>query len=192
MYLETSKYKVEAIKDVDLLDLMCDYIKEHGNERDYVLFMFGLYSGLRISDILPLKVKDVKGIRILRLKEQKTTKVKVFELNPILRDVIKEYVKGKKDHEYLFASRKRTNGVHKAIGRNRAYMILRGLGEVYGLDNVGCHSMRKTFGYHYYTQTKDIGFLMKIFNHATQQQTLDYIGITQETINSTFKNFRYK
>lgn len=192
MYLETSKYKVEAIKDIDLLELMCDHIKEHGTKRDYTLFMFGLYSGLRISDMLRLKVKDVRGIRILKLREEKTNKVKAIEINPILKEVIKDYIKDKKDHEYLFASRKRTNGIHKAITRNRAYVILSELGEVFGLDTVGCHSMRKTFGYHYYQQTKDVGFLMKIFNHATPMQTLDYIGITQDSINQAFKTFRYK
>lgn len=190
--IESLKYKVEPIKDTDLLELMCDYLKENGNERDYVLFMTGIYSGLRISDILTLKVKDVKGIRLLKIKEKKTTKVKVFEINPILREVYKEYCKDKKPNEYLFASRKRTNGVHKAITRNRAYVIIKELGEVFGMDNIASHTMRKTFGYHYYTQTKDIGFLQKIFNHSSAAITLDYIGITQDKINEAYKNFRYK
>lgn len=191
MDFEISKYKVEAIKDKDLLELMTDYLKEKCSSRDHLLFTFGLYSGLRISDILPLKVKDVKGIRILKLREGKTKKYKTVEINPILKAAINNYIKDKKDSDYLFASRKRTNGVFKPITRNRAYVILHDVGLIFGVDTVGCHTMRKTFGYHYYKQTGDIGFLQKLFNHSSSVVTLDYIGITQDSINSTFKNFRY-
>ena len=45
---------VEPIRDMDLVMDLADYLKSN-NERDYVLFMFGIYTGLRISDILKCK-----------------------------------------------------------------------------------------------------------------------------------------
>lgn len=51
---------VEPIRDMDLVMDLADYLKSN-NERDYVLFMFGIYTGLRISDILKFRVRDVKG-----------------------------------------------------------------------------------------------------------------------------------
>lgn len=188
MYKDTNlKYRVEPIKDLDVLEMICDYLKEK-NTRDHLLLLTGIYSGLRVSDILNLKVRDVKSLKFIRIIEKKTKKPKMFEINPILAKYLKEYIKDKKDYEYLFASRK---GINKPITRNRAYVILRESGELFGLDTVGSHTMRKTFGYHYYKQTKDIALLQKIFNHSTQEMTLDYIGITQETINTVYKNFRY-
>ncbi|HDH4350545.1 TPA: site-specific integrase, partial [Staphylococcus aureus] len=54
-----------------------------------------------------------------------------------------------------------------------------------GLSEIGTHSMRKTFGYHYYKKTKDVALLMDLFNHSSQVVTLRYVGISQEVINSS-------
>lgn len=181
------KYRIEPIKDSDTLEMICEYLKQE-SDRDYLLFMTGIYSGLRISDILSLKVRDVRNLQHIRLKEAKTTKFKHIELNPILIKLYKEYIKDKQNYEYLFQSRK---GINKAISRNRAYIILRNVGEKFGLDTVGSHTMRKTFGYHYYKQTKDIALLQKIFNHSSASVTLDYIGMTQDTIDNVYRNFKF-
>ena len=45
---------VEPIRDMDVVLDVADYLKAR-NERDYVLFMFGIYTGLRISDILKFR-----------------------------------------------------------------------------------------------------------------------------------------
>jgi len=47
-------------------------------------------------------------------------------------------------------------------------------------ENVGTHTLRKTFGYHFYKQTKDVAMLQNILNHSVQNITLRYIGITQD------------
>mgnify|MGYP003086866346 FL=1 len=51
--------KVEPIRDTDDIERMKDYLKSK-NERDYVMMVTGLYSGMRVSDILPMKVRSVK------------------------------------------------------------------------------------------------------------------------------------
>ena len=45
-----------------------------------MLFLMGINSGLRISDILKLKVSDVRGKRYIEIKEQKTGNILVFRL----------------------------------------------------------------------------------------------------------------
>ena len=57
-------------------------------------------------------------------------------------------------------------------------------------ENIGCHSMRKTFGYWYYQRTRDIRTLMLIFNHGEERVTLKYIGVTQEQIDNSTRGFR--
>ena len=47
---------VEPIRDMDLVMDLAEYLKSN-NERDYVLFMFGIYTGLRISDILKFRIR---------------------------------------------------------------------------------------------------------------------------------------
>lgn len=188
---------VEPIRDSEILSNMCLYLKEN-NDRNYVMFLLGIYTGLRISDILKLRVKDVidltnrKDKRKIKkqiiLREQKTSKQKIIKINPILKELLEEYVQDKEMYEYLIKSRQ---GFNKPISRKRAYEILKELGEIFDVESLGCHSMRKTFGYHYYKQTKDIALLQKIFNHSSPAITLAYIGIDQDRMNKAYTTFRY-
>lgn len=182
---------VEPIRDTNVLENICNYLKK-SNKRNYILFLLGIYTGLRISDILKLKVKDVKNKKYIilkgKLKEQKTNKQKQIEINPILKKELNEYIDGKCQEEYLIKSRENYN---KPISRFMAYKILRDIGDTFSIDNLGTHTMRKTFGYHYYKNTSDIVTLQKIFNHSDPSITLHYIGIVQEDINKAYRDFRY-
>ena len=75
---------VQPIKDIEIIYDIADYLKSR-NKRNYVLFMFGIYSGLRISDILKLRVRDVRNKNYIYIREKKTNKEKRF----ILQDDIK-------------------------------------------------------------------------------------------------------
>ena len=71
-----------------------------------------------------------------------------------------------------------------------AYKILKAAGDRFGLESIGTHTLRKTFGYHFYKQTGDIVTLQQIFNHTHPSVTLKYIGINQESINKAMKKFK--
>ena len=70
---------VEPIRDKRKIELVKVILKKNGF-RDYMLFLMGINSGLRISDILKLKVSDVRGKRYIEIKEQKTGNILVFRL----------------------------------------------------------------------------------------------------------------
>lgn len=88
--------------------------------------------------------------------------------------------------EFLFCSRK---GVNSPISTTQSYRIIVSAGERIGIENIGTHTMRKTFGYHHYQQYKDIALLQEIFNHSSPSITLRYIGINQDNIDLGYKNF---
>ena len=176
---------VEPIRDVALVKDIDEYLSK--NTRDQLLFEFGIYTGLRISDILKFKVYDVQK-DTYTIREQKTGKQKSFEFNPILKKNLNEYIKGRENNEYLFKSRM---GINKPISRVRAYQILKHLQKIFpAAGNIGTHTLRKTFGYHYYQQFKRVADLMFIFNHSSEEVTLRYIGVKTDEINKTFKDFR--
>ncbi len=177
---------VEPIRDSEKVKLVSTYLKET-NKRNYMMFMIGIYSGLRISDILSLRVCDVKNKSSINIREKKTKKQKVFEINPILKREIKWYCEGKSLNEYLIKSRECKN---KPLSRGMAYRIMKDVGELFGISDLGTHTMRKTFGYHHYKQYKDVVMLQNIFNHASPTITLRYIGYEQENINKSIKNFK--
>lgn len=167
---------VQPIRDMDLVMDVADYLKNK-NERDYVMYMFGIYTGLRISDILKLRVRDVKGQDYVYIREQKTGKEKRFRINDALKKIIKHYISDKKDYEYLIKSKKSPN---KPISRQQAYNILSNAAKAFGMKNIGTHTLRKTFGYHTYQQTHDVVTIQEIMNHADPSVTLRYIGINQD------------
>ena len=176
---------VEPIRDVATVKDIDEYLSS--NQRDQLLFEFGIYTGLRISDILKFKVFDVRK-NVYTIREQKTGKQKSFEFNPILKKHLNEFIAEKDNNEYLFKSR---NGTNKPITRIRAYQILKHLQKIFPeVGNVGTHTLRKTFGYHYYQQFKRVADLMFIFNHSSEDITLRYIGVKTDEINKTFRDFK--
>ncbi|WP_066679345.1 tyrosine-type recombinase/integrase [Clostridium septicum] len=176
---------VEPIRESQKVRDIQEYLRRT-NERNYILFITGVYTGLRISDILRLKVKDVKDKKFIYLREKKTGKQNIIELNRLLQKEYKWFVEDKMDDEYLIKSRE---GVNKALTRERAYEIIKNVGKDFKVENLGTHTLRKTFGYHYYKKNKDVATLMKMFNHSDPSITLRYIGIIQDEMNKARRDF---
>lgn len=170
---------VQPIRDKDLISKIKKYLSEK-NERDYILFLFGINTGMRISDILKLRVKDVEGWSVF-VREGKTKKTKEVRMPPELKKAVRSYCKNKHKNEYLFKSR---IGKNKPITRGMAYVILQKIAEEFDLERIGTHSFRKTYGYHHYKQFKDVAVLQQMLNHSDPKITLRYIGITQDNLNN--------
>jgi integrase len=141
------------------------------SERDKFMFTFGINIGLRVSDIVPLKVKDVLHKEHIIIREKKTkhtktkNKVNRFKIPSKLREEIEDYTRNMDPDDYLFPSKK---GGH--ITPTQAYRSLIKAAEVLGRDDIGTHTMRKTFGYFYYRRTRDLVFLQEIFNHTAPKR----------------------
>lgn len=72
-----------------------------------------------------------------------------------------------------------------------AYKILSGAAAEFGLDEIGTHTLRKTYGYHMYMQTKNIALVMEIFNHSSEKVTLRYIGgVNQDAMEKAMTRFK--
>jgi integrase len=176
---------VEPIRDIEKIEEIKDVLLEK-SYRNYMIFLVGINTGLRIGDLLKLKVEDVKNRKHIYIKEQKTSKVKRFLINTTLRKELDKYMKDMTKDEHLFQSRIGTN---KPLSRFQAYRIMSSVGKEVGLERIACNSTRKTFGYHHYKKYKDIALLQKLYNHSKPSITLDYIGITQDMIDDSIEKF---
>lgn len=189
--LEMIKMKfVQPIREPEKIEEMKSELKKNGT-RDYLLFSLGINSGLRVSDIIKLQIKDLlnadKTIKThITIIEEKTNKVKRFKINAVLGEEIRQYIKNMLPDEYIFKSRK---GINKPISRVQAYRILSETATKIGLEEIGTHTLRKTFGYHFYQKTKDVALLQQLFNHSSPSITLRYIGINQDIIDNAYDNF---
>ncbi|WP_243292851.1 site-specific integrase [Bacillus sp. FJAT-47783] len=177
----------EPIRSLEKIDEMKEWLLRHSSYRNYFLFYFGINTGLRISDILRLRVKDVRGKDLAKVKMEKTGNTVEVYFNPVLQQEIEKYTSRMADSDWLFPSREG----NKPITRQMADKVLRDVAVACGIDRDqwGTHSMRKTFGYHYYQRTKDVYYLMRLFGHTTQSQTLRYIGVESDEIRKTMENF---
>lgn len=177
---------VEPIRDVEKIEEIHSYLLER-SKRNALLFSMGIYTGLRISDILKFRVADVYK-KNYNIREQKTKKPKILEWNPYLYKEMEEYIQGKNPNEFLFKSRQ---GYNTPISRIRAYQIIKSACNACKVFDVGTHTMRKTFGYHHYKRYKDVAILMDILNHSSPDITLRYIGISNENSNKSLKGMKF-
>ncbi|MCL2591954.1 MAG: site-specific integrase [Defluviitaleaceae bacterium] len=177
---------VEPIRDTKKIAEIKNYLLHQNHargRRNCFLFVLGINTGARVSDMLSFKVKNVLD-SVLEYSESKTKKTKRFPINEQLRIEIEQYTEGMRAEDFLFPSKKGGR-----ISRIQAYNILSAAGRAVGLEKIGTHTMRKTFGYHHYKRFKDVALLQEIFNHSSQSVTLRYIGIAQDDIDATLKDF---
>lgn len=180
---------VSPIKDLKQIEILKLYLKEK-NFRDYVMFVVGINTNLRVSDFLELRIADVwtgKKVReYVELKEQKTNKSRKIKINENMEKVLREYIKNEelKMEDYLFQSKK---GKNKPISRQQAYYILSKAGEWCGIEEpISCHSLRKTWGYWAWKQGKSLALIMTGYNHSSISVTKRYLSIEQEELDEVY------
>lgn len=189
--MDKKKEHVIDVRPLDTKEKIEDFkwaLKKFASERDYILFLIGTNTGLRVSDILKIKTEDIiklknKKEKELKIQEKKTTKSRFVRLNNIFPEVI-AYAEGVKS-EWLFPSRKG----NAAVSVIQVWRQFQKASEWAEIEGIGTHTMRKTFGYWMYKQTGDIVKVMRLLNHSKPEVTLQYIGITEEEIRETIEDF---
>lgn len=179
---------VEPIRSKEDIARIIEYLNNNHKHKYAVLFILGINSGLRVSDLLGFKVKDVFQKTFIRLREQKTGKFKLFPLKEELQKLLNDFCKNRNPNEWLFVG-KSTAKLDRIIVYKTFVQTCKDLNIN---ANVGTHTMRKTFGYHHYKQYNDIALLQTIFNHYSPVVTKRYIGITQDEINQSYLNLNLK
>lgn len=177
--------KVEPIRDLKHIRTIKKLLKD--KPRDYCLFVLGINTNLRASDLLRITVDQVRSIEPggeLVLKEKKTGKARRITLNESAVEAITFLLDNAKlnDEDHLFKGQR---GVLTVQSVNR---LVKGWCKELNLKgNYGSHTLRKTFGYHQRVQLNtSIPELMVMFNHSTQRQTLDYLCIQAEEIKDAY------
>ncbi|MCM3732730.1 tyrosine-type recombinase/integrase [Fictibacillus nanhaiensis] len=156
----------------------------HGRNR--LLLTLGTAFGLRVSDLLMLKVGQLTGDS-LTLTESKRSKTRTITFSKSVKAELK-LLDGLPADSYVFASRKG----NAPITRVQAYRILNDAVERAGLTTklgrIGTHSLRKTFGYRLYENGVDITRIMTILSHSSERETLKYIGVTADEIADAYES----
>jgi len=129
---------VYPIKDVEIIQEIKEYLLKK-NRRDYMIFILGTHMDLNLSELLQLKVKDVKGKDFIQLRKREVI------IPESIKTRIMNYCRNKDHSEYLFHSQKSDS---QPLHRNSVYMIMKDIEARFGLERLGCQSLRKTYWHH--------------------------------------------
>ena len=163
---------------------LANYYLRKGQLRNYTLVVLGVYTGLRISDLLRLRWEDVydfanrRVLSSISITEKKTKKSKTLALNLSVVGALTQLANLHAEKGRFLIENPRTG---KAISRIQAYRLIRAAAEALGFQHrVSCHSLRKTFGYFTWKSGTSPVVIMEIYNHSSLAVTRRYLGITQD------------
>ncbi|MED4127491.1 tyrosine-type recombinase/integrase [Shouchella miscanthi] len=156
--------------------------------RDYVLILFLLDTGSRISEALSVEVDDVSLVeRRVFLRNTKSNLSRYVPISERLCNEIKQYIRiHDQMSKYLFCSLK-----GELLDRNRFRYVLHTLGKQAGIKGVRCspHTFRHTFAKFYIVNGGDVFSLMQILGHSTLDMTKKYVRLFSTDINSKHKKY---
>jgi integrase len=149
-----------------------------------MLFLIGINTGLRISDLRQLRVRDVRK-NYITMTEQKSGRQMRVLINEELRHEIDDYIQSLPNDRVLFPSRE---GKNSPISTSRAWQVLNAVASEIGLEQIGTHTMRKTFAHHTYKKTKDLALVMRHLNHVDVGTTMRYLGLQQADMDAAMES----
>lgn len=183
---------VEPIRDKKKITQIKNTLRGEGRFRDLLLFVVGINSALRVSDLLQLRIghflDEYGGSReSFVIREEKRGKRQEVVINQSIQGALDEYraaypdVEKNSDHYVFFNTR--TSDYAAPIGRKQAWNIISGVCESVGLrGNYGTHTLRKTWGYHARMNGVDLALIMHMLNHSDLAYTKRYLGITDDEL----------
>lgn len=180
-----NRTKVQPIANLD--DIKSIKNRLSSNPLNHALFVVGINVGLRASDLLNLKVwqvKDLKPDDDIEIVEKKTGKLRRITFNKSTINAIQQLLSSKPydDMDYLFKGQRGVITVKGLNAKVKAWTKgLRG--------NYGTHSLRKSWGYHARVTFKvDWPTISECYGHSSQKQTMTYLCIQPEEIQNAYKN----
>jgi integrase len=170
----------------------------HLNQRDRTLFVVGVRTGFRISELLSLRIKNVVDehgnvlpeIYMARKSMKGRTEGRVVPLHPdattAIRSLISEMVSTYPDLPMttpLFVSTK-PGAALEPISRIQAWrMLTKAYAEAGLTGKLGCHAMRKTFADRVYKKLdRDLVRTRLAMGHRSVQSTADYISFEESEV----------
>lgn len=155
--------------------------------RDLVMFELLYSSGLRVSELVSLKIEDVNleagFLRVLG----KGSKERVVPMNMRAAEKLKQYISQlrpkilkKKESSYLFVT-----GQGKPMSRQRFWQTIKTLGKKVGID-LSPHIVRHSFATHLLEGGADLRSVQKMLGHSDISTTQIYTKVTTERLRKAF------
>ncbi len=140
-------------------------------------------AGLRISEVVHLRVEDIDSSRMLiHVREGKGAKDRYTMLSPKLLELLRLYWRFQRPPEWLFPAVKPT----KPINASTLQQVCREAAHLAGFSKrVTAHTLRHSFATHLLENGTDIRVIQSLLGHARIDSTAHYTAVTRKTVATT-------
>jgi integrase/recombinase XerD len=180
--------KVLSSEDIQAIFKLLD------STRDKLIFALGVYTGMRISEIMSLRQDQVfteNGVKyqisVCRLKK-KNTVYSDIPINPKLRQSLQNYRNEVKESPWLFPSDESESG---HLSRKRAHAILAHAFRTLKLDGAKTHSMRRTLLTTLSRAGVPLRTVQEISGHSNLSELQAYLEVDPEDKHRALSLVRY-
>lgn len=204
--VDQRKHAAEPIKEEADIEKVISHLKEQKRYRDLLLFVIGINTGLRASDLLRLRLGDVVAMvdgqilfkRRVSIREKKTSKVREAYMSAVTFEALQLYVEDRiasgatlSPNDYLFFNASNSSkGASEPLKRYSLERILkRTVNDECGINvRASTHMLRKTFAYHILRNVPEqekhdpLLFLMHVTGHSSREAAMAYVGVTREEV----------
>lgn len=150
------------------------------NIRDFTLFTTMLYTGMRISEVLNIKLKDIQEDHLV-IRESKTGPGKVYirkTLKPLIEDFLNGLKSPLKREDHIFQSTH-----HRRISERMVQLLIKKYLKLAGIQkDLSPHSLRHTFAARLRQSGSDIEIIQRTLRHKHIQSTMRYSHIKDEDL----------
>ncbi|MEO6612850.1 MAG: tyrosine-type recombinase/integrase [Chitinophagaceae bacterium] len=145
--------------------------------------LFTAYSaGLRVSEVVNLKLKDISSDRMqIKVVAAKGKKDRYVGLSPVLLDILRNYIKKaeRKPVIYLFES----EAPGQPYSSRSAQKVFQRAKQLAGIrKDISFHSLRHSFATHLLEKGIDIRYIKDILGHFSIRTTERYTHVSREKL----------
>ena len=180
----------------DFISLITRLEKDE-NYKFCLLISIGVFTGLRISDLLSLTYSDLLSNETFTLREMKTKKQRSIKVNKDLKEIVSRIVSKSNTtnlNQLIFINKYGT----KSIDKSYVNVKLKELVKKYRIKldgNVSTHTFRKTLGRRVMEvnnySNESLVLLMELFGHSSMSITKRYLGIREQEIHNVYDSLTF-
>lgn len=158
-----------------------ELIRKTGNLKHKALLMTAYSAGLRVSELINLKITDIDSKRMmLHIREGKGKKDRMVPLSKRLLETLRQYFQQYRPKVYLFETKK-----GEAYDCRYAQAILKEAKEKAGIFKKGSiHLLRHSYATHLLEAGTDIRYIQTFLGHNSLQTTMRYTHVSKLKIES--------
>lgn len=155
--------------------LLLESINKIENIKHKCIILLGYACGLRVSEVINLKIKDIDSKRmIINIIQSKGRKDRIIKLPYNLLQILRQYYKEYKPTEYLFNGQKNSL---KYSTESCNKIVKKYLGYEYHF-----HILRHSYATHMLENNVDLRFIQKSLGHKSSKTTEIYTHVSIQSL----------